>query len=369
MFTLTPDGLTLTELAPGVDLERDVLAQMAFRPRIEAPLRPHGPPPLPPPSQCASLRYSKPMDPNPATSPGWLPFVVGFLRSLVMSDLKVEILPPVATGQDGSFRIEFKSTSPSNERVDSVALVWQTKHRRVVCRRAVNIINGDNGTVMLPTSGPPREVEADVDSWEPPEADRPIEAVLKVKLNRLIRPEWEFPIPTVLAPALGLESETQRIRQLVAKDNEIAGYENQGLRIGDVPYVNAYWRGDKIEFDPSFVLRNTWIDNWTVLDYQGRFSVPRFNNTKYPLTRNLHIPTLNPLSGATLSFPTLWDPDAKARDYLRKRKDKVFTIGISLHLVIRCQRDGDEPVTVQHGTALSLIVHPAPSGTSETGVP
>ena len=194
--------------------------------------------------------------------------------------------------------------------------------------------------------------------------------MLKVKLNRLIRPEWEFPIPTVLAPALGLESETQRIRQLVVKDNEIAGYENQVLRIDDVPYVNAYWRDDKIEFTPSFVLRNTWIDNWTVLDYQGRFSVAEFNTTtKYPLTRNLHIPSLNPLSGAELSFPTLWDPDAKARAYLRKHKDEFFTMGISLHLVIRCQRDGDEPVTVQRGTALSLIFHPVPSGTSETGVP
>ena len=48
VFTLTSAGLTLTELAPGVDLERDVLAQMAFRPHLQAPLRPMDPPPLPP---------------------------------------------------------------------------------------------------------------------------------------------------------------------------------------------------------------------------------------------------------------------------------------------------------------------------------
>ena len=37
VFELREDGLVLTELAPGVDLERDVLAHMAFRPRIEGP--------------------------------------------------------------------------------------------------------------------------------------------------------------------------------------------------------------------------------------------------------------------------------------------------------------------------------------------
>ena len=36
VFRLEADGLLLTELAPGCDLERDVLAHMAFRPRIAA---------------------------------------------------------------------------------------------------------------------------------------------------------------------------------------------------------------------------------------------------------------------------------------------------------------------------------------------
>ena len=39
MFRLTKDGVMLTEIAPGVDLERDVIAQMGFRPLISDELK------------------------------------------------------------------------------------------------------------------------------------------------------------------------------------------------------------------------------------------------------------------------------------------------------------------------------------------
>ena len=37
VFGLGPQGLTLTEVAPGIDLERDILARMPFRPAIDGP--------------------------------------------------------------------------------------------------------------------------------------------------------------------------------------------------------------------------------------------------------------------------------------------------------------------------------------------
>jgi propionate CoA-transferase len=37
VFKLTPEGLELTEIAPGVDIERDILARMQFRPIIRSP--------------------------------------------------------------------------------------------------------------------------------------------------------------------------------------------------------------------------------------------------------------------------------------------------------------------------------------------
>jgi len=37
VFKLTPDGLELTEVAPGIDIERDILARMEFRPIIRRP--------------------------------------------------------------------------------------------------------------------------------------------------------------------------------------------------------------------------------------------------------------------------------------------------------------------------------------------
>ena len=38
VFQLTPEGLELTEVAPGIDIERDIVANMAFRPIINDPL-------------------------------------------------------------------------------------------------------------------------------------------------------------------------------------------------------------------------------------------------------------------------------------------------------------------------------------------
>jgi acyl CoA:acetate/3-ketoacid CoA transferase len=43
VFRLTSDGVTLVEIAPGVDLQRHVLDRMAFRPKIAPDLAPMDP--------------------------------------------------------------------------------------------------------------------------------------------------------------------------------------------------------------------------------------------------------------------------------------------------------------------------------------
>ena len=39
VFRLTQDGVRLEELAPGIDLDRDVLPQLGFRPLIADPIQ------------------------------------------------------------------------------------------------------------------------------------------------------------------------------------------------------------------------------------------------------------------------------------------------------------------------------------------
>jgi propionate CoA-transferase len=39
VFSLEKDGLVLREIAPGVDLDRDVIGQMEFRPAVAEDLR------------------------------------------------------------------------------------------------------------------------------------------------------------------------------------------------------------------------------------------------------------------------------------------------------------------------------------------
>jgi propionate CoA-transferase len=39
VFEMRPEGLTLTEIAPGMDLEKDVLGQMDFKPKIAQDLK------------------------------------------------------------------------------------------------------------------------------------------------------------------------------------------------------------------------------------------------------------------------------------------------------------------------------------------
>ena len=46
VFTLTPEGLRLDEVAPGIDVRADILGQMAFMPQISRELKPMALPPV-----------------------------------------------------------------------------------------------------------------------------------------------------------------------------------------------------------------------------------------------------------------------------------------------------------------------------------
>jgi propionate CoA-transferase len=40
VFELRKEGMTLVEIAPGIDLQKDILDQMGFKPQVAADLRP-----------------------------------------------------------------------------------------------------------------------------------------------------------------------------------------------------------------------------------------------------------------------------------------------------------------------------------------
>ena len=42
VMRLTQDGWMVTEVAPGIDVQRDIIQQMAFQPLIGSPLTPMG---------------------------------------------------------------------------------------------------------------------------------------------------------------------------------------------------------------------------------------------------------------------------------------------------------------------------------------
>lgn len=66
MFQLTEHGLLLRELAPGIDIERDILAQMRFRPIIDRPAMID---PVIFQPQAMGLR-ARPLVPRAVSSPG-----------------------------------------------------------------------------------------------------------------------------------------------------------------------------------------------------------------------------------------------------------------------------------------------------------
>ena len=167
---------------------------------------------------------------------------------------------------------------------------------------------------------------------------------------------------------LTMVANAKRIRQLVVKDNDIADDEKRGLSIESVSCVVAHWRDDTIEFKPSFVLRNRWIDSWNILEYKGDFSITDFATT-YRLEPALSTPPLHPLSAACPQFSIRWNPDQEVRERLKLSKDRVVLVLYNIHLIVRCQREGDEPITVPLERRISseFIVNPS-AGAAAFGI-
>jgi len=71
VFTRGPEGIELVEIAPGVDLDRDILAQMDFHPRISDELKEMDRRSRQPPSAEATCISSRGNTPPPRSPSAW----------------------------------------------------------------------------------------------------------------------------------------------------------------------------------------------------------------------------------------------------------------------------------------------------------
>ncbi len=91
VFRLTPDGLVLSEVAPGVDIDRDILAKMDF-----APLMPEKPAPMDPcvfaagPMELRERMLSIPLEQRFTLDEGANHFFVNLERYAVTSEAQIE---------------------------------------------------------------------------------------------------------------------------------------------------------------------------------------------------------------------------------------------------------------------------------------
>ncbi len=93
VFALSVDGLVLTEIAPGIDLDRDILAHMDFRPLIRGEPRPMDPRLLAaPPMGLRDLLIGLPLDSRFAYDPERNLFFLNFERLSVRTPAEVEAI-------------------------------------------------------------------------------------------------------------------------------------------------------------------------------------------------------------------------------------------------------------------------------------